>query len=100
MADISYHRASLHRSPTGQSIKKNTCRVENAHLPQPVRDRPAESKTGTYHERVGAGRRMAGPEKTSTVRFAQETSVPRSHQRTEDDCPELLFGSTNSLIRT
>ena len=41
---------------------------------------PAESKTQTYHGRVGAGRRMAGPEKTSTVRLAQETFASRSHQ--------------------
>ena len=50
--------------------------------------------------RVGAGRRMAGPEGTSTVRFAQETSDARSHQGTEDNCPGRLFGSTGNLIRT
>ena len=61
---------------------------------------PAESKTRTYHVQVDAGQRMAGPEMTSTVRFAQETSDPRSHQRTEDNFPEHLFGSTNILIRT
>ena len=57
---------------------------------------PAESKTRTYHGRDGAGRRMAGPEGTSTVRLAQETFVPRAHQGTEDNCPERLFGSTKS----
>ena len=60
--------------------------------------KPAESKTRTYYGRVGAGRRMAGPEGTSTVRFAQETSVPRAHQGNEDNCPERLFGSTNKRI--
>ena len=60
----------------------------------------AEPKTRTYHGRVGAGRRMAGPEGTSTFRLAQETCVPRAHQGTEDNCPERLFASTNSLIRT
>ena len=35
---------------------------------------------------------MAEPEGTSTVRFAQETSVPRPHQGNEDHCPELSLG--------
>ena len=61
---------------------------------------PAESKSRTYHGRVGAARRMAGPERTSTVRIAKKTFVPRTHQGNEDTCPERLFGSTKSLIRT
>ena len=69
------------------------------HLFQRLSSPPAESKTRTYHGRVGAGRCMAGPEWTSTVRFAQETSVPRAHQGTEDNCPESFFGSKNCLIR-
>ena len=40
---------------------------------------------------------MAGPERSSTVRFAQGTFVPRVHQGHEDNCPECLFRSTNSL---
>ena len=42
---------------------------------------------------------MAGPEGTSTVRLAKDTSVPRAHQGTEDNCSERLFGSTNNQIR-
>ena len=42
-----------------------------------------DSKTRTYHGRVGAGRRIAGPEGTSTVRLAQEISVPRAHRVTK-----------------
>ena len=59
--------------------------------------KPAESKTRTYYGRVGAGRRMAGPEGTSTVRFAQETSVPRAHKGNENEHNRLerLSRSTN-----
>ena len=42
--------------------------------------RPSESKTRTYLERIGAGRRIAGPETTSMVRLARKTSDPRPHQ--------------------
>ena len=41
---------------------------------------------------------MAGPEGTSTVRFAKETFVPRAHQGTEENSSERFFGGTNSLI--
>ena len=43
--------------------------------------------------------RMAGPKRTSTVRLAQEISVPRAYQGTEDNCSERLFGRMNSLTR-
>ena len=43
---------------------------------------------------------MAGPEGTSTARLAQETFDSRAHEATEDNCPERLFGSTTSLIRS
>ena len=65
------------------------------HLPSP---KPGDTTGGSG--RVEAGRRMAGPEGTSTFRFAQETCVSRAHHGIEGSCPERLFGSTNSLIRT
>ena len=76
-------RTSLRKQE--QSNSYLTCRVQS----------PDIRTTG------GSGRGGgAGPEWTSTVRFAQETSVPRAHQSAEDNCSERLFGSTNSLIRT
>ena len=49
--------------------------------------------------RVGAELRMAGPEGTSTVLFAQNSSVLRAHQGTGNNFPERLFGSTNSYSK-
>ena len=61
---------------------------------------PVESKTRTYHGRVGsrrtAGRRgSAGQDGMPTEQFAQETSVPRTPQSIENTSPERLPRSTN-----
>ena len=80
----------------GRHIRKvMTSRIQNPDIPQAGRVGAPGGAAG----RGRAGRRMAGSEETSTVRFAQETSVPRAHLGNEDNCPERPFGSTNSLIR-
>ena len=61
---------------------------------------PVESKTRTYHGRVGSGRtagRRGGARQdgTPTEQFAQETSVPRTPQGVEDTSPERPPRSTN-----
>ena len=63
---------------------------------------PKPGHTTSASSRVRARRRMAGPEGTSTARFAKETFVARAHQDTEESFPERFFGSAksaNSLIR-
>ena len=63
---------------------------------------PVESKTRTYHGRVGAhggaaGRRGgAGQDRMPTEQYAQETSVPRTPQGIEDTSLERLLRSTNN----
>ena len=62
--------------------------------------KPVDSKTRTYHERVGSGRTAgrrggARQDETPTEQFAQETSVPRTPQGNEDTSPERLSRSTN-----
>ena len=59
-----------------------------------------ESKTRTYHGRVGSGRTAGwrggvGQDWVPTELFAQETSLPRTHQSNEDKSPERLSRSTN-----
>ena len=65
-------------------------------------NRPVESKTRTHHGRVGSGGARRGvcagrarQDGTPTGMFAQETTVTRSLQGIEDNCPEHLFGSTD-----
>ena len=57
--------------------------------------KPVESKTRTYHGRVGAGRGGGGLDGTPTGRFAQETTDPFAHQGMEDNCPGRCFISTD-----
>ena len=50
--------------------------------------------------RVGAGLCMAELVGTSTVWFAQDTSVPGAHKVIGNNFFKRLFGNTNSRIRT
>ena len=59
--------------------KIKTCRVQNPDIPRAGRG-------GAAHG-AAAGPGWAGPEGMSTVRLAQETSVPRTHKGTEGNCP-------------
>ena len=70
--------------------------------PFPAQPVDVESKTRTYHGRVGSGRRTAGRlgraglDRTLTDRFAQETTVPRASKASKTNCPEQLFRSTSN----
>ena len=59
-----------------------------------------ESRTRTYHGRVGSGRTAgrrggARQEGTPTEQYAQETSAPGTHQGIEETSPQRLSRSTN-----
>ena len=59
-----------------------------------------ESKTRTYHGRVGSGRTAGwqggvGQDWMPTERFAYETGFPRTLQSIEDTSPERPSRSTN-----
>ena len=61
---------------------------------------PIESKTRTYHGRVGSGRTAGwrggvGQDWVPTEMFAQETSLPRTLQSIEETSLERLSRSTN-----
>ena len=61
------------------------CRIQN----------PSIARAGRVG-RCTAGRRgWAGQDGTPTDRSAKETTVPRTFQGIEGNCPERLFGSTN-----
>ena len=63
-------------------------------------NKPVESKTRTYHGRVGSGRPAerpggVGQDWVPTELFAKETKVQRTFQRIEDTTLQRLSRSTN-----
>ena len=74
--------------PTPQMPRSSILPLTYLPIPKPGHTTGGSRRDGAWLGRERR-RRLGSP----------RVSVPRSHQRTQDNCPERLFGSTNNLIR-